>query len=278
MAGWGGRGRSGGWGGGGGAGQAAAVTALSRRRHAQARERDNAHLSEHVGDEIAAALTLTGQAAAGLHGDALALARLPGVHAALAAGQVDWPKACVFGRELRDIPAAAAAGMAGRVLPDAASLTTAQIRGRLRRLVLAFDPGAAARRKTTAAAGTDVVVWTENSGNAALAGRELPEADVLAADRRLTALARWLAARGAEGSLGQLRSAAFLTVVRGAALPTLLPAPAGTGNPAPPPPGTRGGSPGTGTAGTGNPGTGNPGTGNPGPGNPGSGTPGDPPA
>ena len=43
----------------------------------------NAHLSEHIADEIAAALTLTGQAAAGLHGDALALARLPQVHASL---------------------------------------------------------------------------------------------------------------------------------------------------------------------------------------------------
>ena len=109
------------------------------------------------------------------------------------------------------------------MLPDAPSLTTAQIRSRLRRLVLAFDPDAASQRKADAARDTEVVVWTESSGNAALAGRELPESEVLAADRRLTALARWLSQRGAEGSVSQLRSAAFLTLLRGAAIQSLLP-------------------------------------------------------
>lgn len=205
------------------AGQAAAIASLSRRRHAQARELENAHLSEHVGDEIAAALTLTGQAAAGLYEDALALARLPRVEASLAEGQIDWPKACVFARELRDLPREAAAGIAANVLPDAPSMTTAQIRNKLRRLVLAFDPEAASHRKADAARETEVVVWPESSGNAALAGRELPEAEVLAVDRRLTALARWLSDRGAAGSISQLRSAAFLTLLRGAAIGSLLP-------------------------------------------------------
>src|SRR5262249_55290795 len=44
------------------AGQAAAIAELSGRRHAQARQLENPHMSEHIGDEIAAALTLTGQA------------------------------------------------------------------------------------------------------------------------------------------------------------------------------------------------------------------------
>ena len=205
------------------AGQAAAIAELSRRRHAKARELDDAHLSEHIGDEIAAALTLTGQTAANFHADALALARLPQVHASLAEGRIDWPKACVFARELRDVGGYDAAGLAAHVLPGAPSLTTAQIRGRLRRLVLACDPEAASQRKADAARETDVVVWTESSGNAALAGRELPESDVLAADRRLTALARWLSERGATGSLSQLRSAAFLTLLRGASIQSLLP-------------------------------------------------------
>jgi hypothetical protein len=205
------------------AGQAAAIAELSRRRHARARELNDAHLSEHVGDEIAAALTLTGQAAANCHGDALALVRLPEVHASLAEGRIDWPKACVFGRELHDVPGQDAPGLAAQVLPDAPSLTTAQIRGRLRRLVLACDPEAASQRKADAARETEVVVWTESSGNASLAGRELPESDVLAADRRLTALARWLSERGATGSVSQLRSAAFLTLLRGVAIESLLP-------------------------------------------------------
>ena len=40
-----------------------AIITLARRRTAQARERKNLHLAEHVGDEIAAALTLTGRSA-----------------------------------------------------------------------------------------------------------------------------------------------------------------------------------------------------------------------
>jgi hypothetical protein len=206
------------------AGQGAAIAELSRRRHAKARELDNAHLTEHIGDEIAAALTLTGQTAANFHGDALSLVRLPQVHACLAEGRIDWPKACVFARELRDVGGYDAAGLAAHVLPDAPSLTTAQIRARLRRLVLAYDPEAASQRKADAARETEVVVWTESSGNAALAGRELPESDVLAADRRLTALARWLSERGATGSISQLRSAAFLSLLRGASIESLLPA------------------------------------------------------
>jgi len=205
------------------AGQAAAVMALSQRRAVQAREHGNPHLSEHVGDEIAAALTLTFRAASGLHGDALALARLPEVHAGLADGRIDWPKAAVFATELSGVPGDAAIAIAARVLPAAPDLTTSQIRARLRRLVLAFDPDGAQRRKAGAAGDSDVMLWTEPSGNAALAGRELPEASALAADRRLTALARWLAGRGAAGSLGQLRSAAFLALLQGTALESLLP-------------------------------------------------------
>ncbi len=74
----------------------------------------------------------------------------------------------MFSRELRDIPRGAAAGLAAEVLPGAPSLTTAQIRSRLRRLVLAFDPEAAGQRKADAARDTEVVLWPESSGNAAL--------------------------------------------------------------------------------------------------------------
>jgi hypothetical protein len=205
------------------AGQAAAIEALSRRRHTQALERENPHLAEHVGDEIAAALTLTGRAAGGLYDDVLALSRLPQVHQRLAAGGIDWAKALVFARDLCQVPRDAAVSIAANVLPEAPSLTTAQIRNRLHRLVLEFDPDAERKRKAEAARDTDVVMWTETSGNAALAGRELPESAALAADRRLTALARWLAGHGVEGSLGQLRAAAYMALLQGSPLQSLLP-------------------------------------------------------
>jgi hypothetical protein len=225
------------------AGQAAAVITLARRRQAQAAERDNPHLAEHVGDEVAAALTLTAHAARTLLSDAAGLARLPAVHAALSTGQIDPAKAAVFTTELSALPAdQIATEIADAVLPDAAGLTTSQIRNRLRRRILAADPDALHRRSSEARRDADVHLWAEPSGNACLAGRELPEAGALAADRRLTALARWLSRHGCDGTLGQLRAAVFLAQLTGRPIQTLLPAPApatqGPADPdAPPAPG-----------------------------------------
>ena len=206
------------------AGQAAAVNTLVSRRAAQAIERDNRNLFDHVGDEIAAALTLTGRAGSVVLAESAGLARLPEVHQYLCDGWIDQPKAAVFTAELSVLPADdAARAIAARVLPDAPSLTTGQLRALLRRLVLAVDPDALEKRKAEAARDAEVALWTETSGNAALAGRELPEADALSADRRLTALARWLTVRGAEGSLGQLRAAVFTALLNGRSVQSLLP-------------------------------------------------------
>jgi len=219
------------------AGQAAAITTLARRRAAQGREGQNRHQSEHVAEEVAAALTLTGRAAEGLLADAAGLARLPEVHEHLASGWIDAPKSAVITGEL-DVLASDhdAQAIASRVLPDAPALTTGQLRNLLRRLILEADPAAADKRKTDAARDSEVCLWTETSGNAGLAGRELAEADALAADRRLTALACWLSDRGAAGSLGHLRAAVFMALLHGRPVQTLLPegtlATAGSDDPA----------------------------------------------
>ncbi len=205
------------------AGQAAAVRTLDLRRAAQARERENKHLAEHVADEVAAALAWTGAAARQLVEDAARLADLPEVHAALCAGRIDWRRSVVFGDELAGIGPHDAARIAAQVLPDAERMTTSQIRRALRRAVADLDPDAAARRKADGAAEDDVHTWTEHSGNAALAGRELPEAEVIAADRRIAAMARWLRDRGAAGSPGQLRAAVFTSLLLGRPVTSLLP-------------------------------------------------------
>ncbi len=80
--------------------KAESVITLCRRRAAQARERKNKHLIEHVADEVAAALTLTGRAANRLVAVCGYLERLPAVRAALAAGVIDWARAVVFADEL----------------------------------------------------------------------------------------------------------------------------------------------------------------------------------
>ncbi len=57
--------------------------------------------------------------------------------------------------------------------------------------------------------------WAEDSGNAGLAGRELPPAEVLAADQRVTAWARQLRQAGLDGDMDQLRARAFMDLLLG---------------------------------------------------------------
>ena len=208
------------------AGEAAAVLALHRRRAAQSGQAGMADLSEHVGDELAAALTLTGRSADRLLSLSRGLGRLAAVRAGLERGEIDWAKACVFVDELGVLADdEAAREIAGRLLgrAGAGGWTTGQLRARLRQAVLAADPDAAIRRRREARADADVQSWDEASGNAALAGRELPPAQVIAAMARLTALARWLHDHGAAGTIGQLRAAAYTALLAGRPVESLLP-------------------------------------------------------
>ena len=55
--------------------------------------------------------------------------------------------------------------------------------------------------------------WAEDSGNVALMGRELPPAEVLAADQRITAWARELKKAGLDGDMDVLRARAYLDLL-----------------------------------------------------------------
>ena len=57
--------------------------------------------------------------------------------------------------------------------------------------------------------------WAEDSGNAALMGRELPPDEVLAADQRITGWAGELRKAGLEGGMDQLRARAYLDLLLG---------------------------------------------------------------
>jgi Domain of unknown function (DUF222) len=199
-----------------------AVSELTARRMAEP-ARPGPRPAERAAAEIAAALTLTGRAADALASLAATVERLAGVGDALAAGLIDLAKATVFADELAAVDWLTACCIATRILPDAPGLTTAQLRARLRRAVLAADPRAPGRRKTRAARdGARVETWPELSGNAALAGRELPPAGALAADRHLSALARSLKTAGARGSLDQIRAAVYLALLSGRDPATVL--------------------------------------------------------
>jgi hypothetical protein len=201
----------------------AAVAGLNSRRAAAARAAGDGRQHRHVGDEIAAALTLTCRAADKLLDLATGVGRLPAVAGALAAGRIDVPRAMVYHHELAALADVPAAAIAAVTITDAASLTTGQLREVLHRAVLAHDPEAAAKRRRKAEKDARVESWAEHRGTAALAGRDLPPAEVLAADEHVDALARELKKAGTGGTLEQLRAKVFLALLTSQPLYTLLP-------------------------------------------------------
>ena len=197
------------------AGELAAVAELDRRRWAEVAAGADPHLAEHVGDELAAALTLTTRSADALLDVACNLARLPLTRAALATGQIDRARALVISEGVSCLSDAHAAAVESAVIGRAPGQTSGQLRAATQRAVLAVDPAAAMRRREEARKDARVEVWDERCGTAALAGRDLPPADVLAADKRIDALARQLKSAGREGSLSELRAQVYLALLRG---------------------------------------------------------------
>ena len=209
------------------AGEFAAVAELARRRAVQGAAGADPHLAEHVSDEVAMVLTLTSWAAGTLVDRAEGLARLPQTRAALAAGEIDVPRALVILGELTGLDAVHAARVEAAVLGRAGGWTTGELRPAVRRAVIAADPAAARRRKEKAGKRARVERWAEDAGTAALAGRDLPPAGVLAADAHLTGWAHRLKAAGLPGTLDQLRARVYLALLNGRPPETLLPAGAG---------------------------------------------------
>ncbi|MGN6793184.1 MAG: hypothetical protein ACTHJW_12445 [Streptosporangiaceae bacterium] len=192
-----------------------AVGELDARRRRESGRPGWSRVSEYISCELAAALTLTGRSADLLLCLSRDLARLPMVLRALADGRIDRARAEIFAQELAGLSDVAAAAIAEALCDVAGSMTTSQLRYALRRMVLATDPTALRRRAAKAKADARVETWQETSGNAALAGRELPSADAIAADRRIAAIARSLKDAGAVGTMDQLRAAVFVALLTG---------------------------------------------------------------
>jgi Domain of unknown function (DUF222) len=187
-----------------------AVVAELARRNAEPAD------AEFTADQIANALGESRFRADELTGTAGHLGtHLPGTKAALRDGVVSLGKARIIATAtgLLD-PAEAAAAEAG-VLDRAGRLTPGSLRAATARAVLEAAPEKARKRREAAARFARVERWAEDSGNAALAGRELPAGQVLAADERITARARELKAAGVEGGLDGLRARALLDLLLG---------------------------------------------------------------
>jgi hypothetical protein len=101
------------------------------------------------------------------------------------------------------------------VLGRAGALTPPGLRAAITAAVMRVAPEKAKKRREHAAKKTRVERWAEGSGNAGLAGRELPPAQVLAADQRVTAWAKELRKAGLDGGIDALRARAYLDILLG---------------------------------------------------------------
>ena len=199
----------------------AAVAELIRRRPARGcvpagEARMPAAWDEFTPAELAPALGT----ARGTAEDLLALAhdlevKLPGTRAAFRAGILGAEKAEIIAAVTAALDPAEARAAEALVLDRAGVLTPAGLRSAIARAVMEIAPDKARKRREQAARAARVERWAEDSGNAALAGRELPPAQVLAADQRVSAWARQLRKAGLDGSMDELRARAYLDILLG---------------------------------------------------------------
>ena len=199
----------------------AAVAELTARRAAEPANQ-GPQPAERASAEVAAALTLTSRSADMLSDIAVGVRRLAEVDTALRRGEIDISKASVFVEELAGLDWLHASVIACQHLLAAPGLTTGQLRQLLRRAVLSVDPDAVRRRQQKARQEARVETWSEGSGNGAIAGRELPPARTLVADRHVRALAQALQRAGLPGTLDQVCADVFLALLSGESPESLL--------------------------------------------------------
>ena len=171
---------------------------------------------EFAVDELSCALGESRAAAEDLLDLARSLAaRLPGTMAALRDGILSQAKAGIIARATSVLDPGEAAAAESMVLGRAGRLTRPGLRAAIARAVMEVAPDKARKRREEGARKTRVERWLEGSGNAGLAGRELPVAQALAADQRISAWARQLRAAGLGGDMDVLRATAFLDILLG---------------------------------------------------------------
>ena len=173
-------------------------------------------VSEFAVDQLACALAESRSHADGMLTMAWHLAtRLTGTMAALRDGVITRYKAEIIVRATVNLEPEEAKAAEVKVLDRAGQLTPGGLRAAIIRAVMEVAPEKARKRREEARKDTRVERWQEDSGNAALAGFELPPDEALAADQRITWWARELKKAGLEGDMDVLRARAFLDLMLG---------------------------------------------------------------
>jgi hypothetical protein len=218
---------------------AAAAEFIRRRPHPDGPPPDPAQLpeawDEYITAEVAGVLAESRCAADAMLGLAYDLeVKLPGTAAAFRDGTLRRSKVAIIARATVVLDPAEAREAEQKVLDRAGRLTPGGLRAAIARAVMEVAPEKAKQRREVAAKFARVERWAEDSGNTALAGRELPPDLVFAADQRITAWAGELKRAGLEGGVDELRARALLDLLLGQdsrpgqdGAATLAPRPAG---------------------------------------------------
>jgi len=171
---------------------------------------------EFAADELRMVLAENRAAAEHLMSRALDLVvRLPGTVAAFRSGKLRHSKVTIIVDGTSGLDADESRAVEELVLGRAGRLTPGGLRPAIAQAVMDVAPDKARQRREDAKKDARVQRWAEDSGNAALMGRELPPAEVLAADQRITARAHELREAGLEGSMDELRARAYLDLLLG---------------------------------------------------------------
>ena len=141
--------------------------------------------------------------------------KLPGTAAAFRDGILRQSKVAIIVRATAVLDPAEARAAEALVLDRAGRLTPGALRAAIARAVMEVAPKKAKKRREVAAKFARVERWAEDSGNAALAGRELSPDEVLAVDQRIAGWAGELKKAGLEGDMDVLRARALLDLLLG---------------------------------------------------------------
>jgi hypothetical protein len=141
--------------------------------------------------------------------------RLRATLAAMLDGRIDIVRARIIAEATADLSPADAAKVEALVLGLAGRQTYTALGIALGKAVLQADPAAAIRRRKKAEKRARVERWREYDGTGALAGRNLPPDDTVAADQALTDQAMELREAGLDGPLDYLRATALIDRIIG---------------------------------------------------------------
>jgi hypothetical protein len=175
-----------------------------------------ARWDEFAVDELRVLLAESKAAVERMMDRALALAsRLPGTMAQYRAGKLRQSKVTIIVDVTAPLDEEESRAAEELVLGRAHRLAPGGLRHATAQAVMDVAPEKAKKVREDAEKDARVERWVEDSGNAALMGRELPPDEVLAADQRITAWAHELRKGGLDGDMDVLRARAYLDLLLG---------------------------------------------------------------